>query len=89
MVGLIFALVILILVLRVECTDIITTIAGTGTTSLIVGDGNTATSAYLDYPTAVCMDASGRRLLSNLILPIYEFFYFLVLSKITSTYLTE
>ncbi len=37
--------------------DIITTIAGTGTTDS--GDGGPATSATLQVPTAVCSDASG------------------------------
>ena len=40
-------------------TGIITTIAGTGTTSYS-GDGGAATSASLYGPTGVAVDASGR-----------------------------
>ncbi len=40
-------------------TSIITTIAGTGTSSLS-GDGGPATSATLKYPYGVSVDASGR-----------------------------
>ena len=39
--------------------DIITTIAGTGTSSYS-GDGGAATSATLNYPAGVALDASGR-----------------------------
>ena len=39
-------------------TDIISTIAGTGTASFS-GDGDAATSATLFYPTGVAVDASG------------------------------
>ena len=41
--------------------NIITTIAGTGTTSSSIGDGNPATSAYLLYPHGVVLDSSGSR----------------------------
>ena len=40
-------------------TGIITTIAGTGTSSYD-GDGGAATSAKLYYPCGVALDASGR-----------------------------
>ena len=40
-------------------TGIITTIAGTGTASYS-GDNGAATSATLNYPTGVAVDASGR-----------------------------
>ena len=40
-------------------TGIITTIAGTGTSSYS-GDNGAATSAGLDRPTGVAVDASGR-----------------------------
>ena len=40
-------------------TEIISTIAGTGTASYS-GDNGAATSATLNYPTGVALDASGR-----------------------------
>ncbi len=40
-------------------TGIITTIAGTGTTSTSIGDGAAATSATLYYPIGVGLDSSG------------------------------
>ncbi len=40
-------------------SNIITTIAGTGTASFS-GDNGAATSATLDYPTKVAVDSSGR-----------------------------
>ena len=40
-------------------TGIITTIAGTGTASYS-GDNGAATSATLNYPAGVALDASGR-----------------------------
>ena len=40
-------------------TGIITTIAGTGTSSYS-GDNGAATSATLNYPHGVAVDASGR-----------------------------
>ena len=42
-------------------TGIISTIAGTGTSSYS-GDGGAPTSATLSYPYGVAVDASGRRL---------------------------
>ena len=49
-----------IMLLRlVCCQDIITTIAGTGSTTYS-GDGGAATSATLYYPFGVALDASGR-----------------------------
>ena len=47
-------------------TGIITTIAGTGTSSYS-GDGGAATSASLFYPWGVALDASGRTLLLSLL----------------------
>ena len=41
------------------CQDIITTIAGTGSASYS-GDNGAATSATLNYPSGVAVDASGR-----------------------------
>ena len=41
------------------CQDIITTIAGTGSASYS-GDNGAATSATLNYPQGVALDASGR-----------------------------
>ena len=40
-------------------TGIISTIVGTGSTSLSVGDGGDATSATLNYPYGVALDSSG------------------------------
>ena len=40
-------------------TGIITTIAGTGSTTFS-GDNGAATSATLNYPAGVALDASGR-----------------------------
>ena len=40
-------------------TGIITTIAGTGTTSTSIGDRGAATSATLNYPFGVVLDSSG------------------------------
>ena len=42
-------------------TGIITTIAGTGSTTFS-GDNGAATSATLYYPYGIAVDASGRRL---------------------------
>ena len=55
----IYYLLINMLLCLVCCQDIITTIAGTGTSSYS-GDNGAATSATLDYPTGVTVDASGR-----------------------------
>ena len=46
-------------------TGIITTIAGTGTASFS-GDNGAATSATLNHPSGVAVDASGLRLLDQL-----------------------
>ena len=46
-------------------TGIITTIAGTGTSSYS-GDNGLATSATLYYPTDVALDSAGIHLLGNL-----------------------
>lgn len=40
-------------------TGIITTIVGTGSTSLTVGDGGPATAATLYYPHGITLDSSG------------------------------
>ena len=45
--------------IRKVSTGIITTIAGTGTSSYS-GDNGAATSAALKYPVGVAVDASGR-----------------------------
>ena len=45
--------------IRKVSTGIITTIAGTGS-STFSGDGGAATSADLNYPYGVALDASGR-----------------------------
>ena len=47
-------------------TGIITTIAGTGSFGFS-GDGGAATSAALNYPTGVTVDASGRQYFSILV----------------------
>ena len=44
-------------------TGIITTIAGSSTSGSSSGDDGAATSATLNYPRAVALDASGRTLL--------------------------
>ena len=46
-------------------TGIITTIAGTGTSSYS-GDGGAATSATLNNPIGVALDSSGRMLLLSI-----------------------
>ena len=55
----IYILLVFILLQSVCCQDIITTIAGTGTSSYS-GDNGAATSATLWYPVGVAVDASGR-----------------------------
>ena len=55
----IYYLLIYMLLCLVCCQDIITTIAGTGTSSYS-GDNGAATSAALYNPTGVVLDASGR-----------------------------
>ncbi len=47
-----------------RCMDIITTIAGTGTTTFN-GDGGLATSASLYYPYGVAIDLTGRLIHNN------------------------
>ena len=55
-----YIVLLLIMLLRsVCCQDIITTIAGTGVSSYS-GDNGAATSATLDDPQGVALDASGR-----------------------------
>ncbi len=54
-------------------TGIITTIAGTGTTTFN-GDGGAATSATLYYPLGVAVDATG--ILSRLFLPMSDLLTF-------------
>ena len=56
----IYSLFAFMLLLRlICCQDIITTIAGTGTSSYS-GDNGAATSATLCYSEGVAVDASGR-----------------------------
>ena len=55
----IYIVLLFILLQSVCCQDIITTIAGTGTSSYS-GDNGAATSAAFDDPTGVALDASGR-----------------------------
>ena len=55
----IYIVLLFILLQSVCCEDIITTIAGTGTSSHS-GDNGAATSATLYYPHGVAVDASGR-----------------------------
>ena len=55
----IYSLFALMLLRLICCQDIITTIAGTGTSSYS-GDNGAATSATLYYPDGVTLDASGR-----------------------------
>ena len=52
-------LLLFMLLQSVRCQNIITTIAGTGTEGYS-GDGGAATSATLDRPMGVALDASGR-----------------------------
>ena len=52
-------LLLIILLRSVCCQDVITTIAGTGSASYS-GDNVAATSATLNYPAGVALDASGR-----------------------------
>ena len=52
-------LLLFMLLQSVRCQDIITTIAGTGTSSYS-GDNGAATSATLNDPWGVAVDASGR-----------------------------
>ena len=52
-------LVFMLLMQSVQCQDIITTIAGTGSTTY-GGDNGAATSATLNGPNGVAVDASGR-----------------------------
>ena len=42
------------------CQDIITTIAGSSASGSYSGDNGAATSATLDHPVGVALDASGR-----------------------------
>ena len=56
----IYLLLLFMLLQSVRCQeDVITTIAGTGTASYS-GDNGFATSATLNYPFGVAVDASGR-----------------------------
>ena len=54
-----YILLLFILLQSVCCQDIITTIAGAGTASYS-GDNGAATSATLNTPYGVAVDASGR-----------------------------
>ena len=55
----IYILLVFMLMQSVRCQDIITTIAGTGAASYS-GDNGAATSATLNYPIGVALDASGK-----------------------------
>ena len=55
----VYLLLIFMLLQSVCCQDIITTIAGTGSASYS-GDNGAATSAALDRPNGVALDALGR-----------------------------
>ena len=57
----IILLFILLLLRFSHCVDVITTIAGTGSASYS-GDNGAATSAVLNYPFGICVDASGEDL---------------------------
>ncbi len=52
-------LLLLSLLPLVHLQDIISTIAGTGTTSINIGDGGPATDATLDLPYGVALDPTG------------------------------
>ena len=58
----IYILLLFMLLQSVRCEDIITTIAGIGTSSYS-GDNGAATSAALYFPTGVVVDVSGGILL--------------------------
>ncbi len=58
-------------------TGIITTYAGTGTSSYS-GDGGVASSAALNSPDGLCIDSSGILISIN---PIFNFLIFIVLYK--------
>jgi sugar lactone lactonase YvrE len=45
---------------KISTSGIITTVAGIGGSNGFSGDGGQATSAKLNYPTDVCIDASGN-----------------------------
>ena len=47
---------------RSNCVDVITTIAGTGSTTF--GDNVAATSGTLSYPSGIAVDSSGNYLYS-------------------------
>jgi sugar lactone lactonase YvrE len=49
---------------KVDTAGIITTVAGNGTSGFS-GDGGAATSAQLDYPTAVAVDGSGNLFIAD------------------------
>ena len=55
----IYILLVFVLLQSVCCQDVITTIAGTGVKDYS-GDNGAATSATLNYPWGVAVDASGR-----------------------------
>ena len=55
----IVALLLIFFIIQVRSIDVITTIAGTGTSSFS-GDGNAATSATLNRPLQLDVDSSGN-----------------------------
>ena len=67
-------LIIIIVVSMIDkvSTDLISTIAGTGTTSFS-GDGGAATSASLNAPTGVAVDTSGMLFLFSTLLKVASF----------------
>ncbi len=58
MMVLLLPVLILTMMHLVSCVDLITTIAGSGT-SAFSGDGGAATSASFKYPHGVALDSSG------------------------------
>ncbi len=60
MLVLLLLLLIGLILQRSNCVDVITTIAGTGTTTF--SDDVAATSGTLNYPSGVAVDSSGNYL---------------------------
>ena len=56
----VYIVLLFMLLQSVCCQDIITTIAGSSTSGSYSGDNGAATSATLNYPYGVAVDASGR-----------------------------
>ena len=66
---LVILLFILVLLRFSYCDDVITTIAGTGSTTYS-GDNGQATAAGLKYPFGVALDAAGEQLTITSILTV-------------------